>query len=77
MDKIKNVAGAWLGKFKSFFVGVLAFLFVAVTVAGSFVVGALAVLAGVACLFAKLIWPVFVLLALLVGIGLLLGVIVI
>ena len=77
MEFFKNIASDWLDKFKVFLVGIMAFLFVAVTCAGSFIVGTLAVIAGLACLFAKLLWPVFVLLVLLVGIGLLMGVIVI
>ena len=77
MEHFKVVASDWLSKFKGFLVGIMAFLFVAVTCASSFVIGTLAVIAGLACLFAKLLWPIFVLLALLIGIGLLLGVVVI
>lgn len=77
MEFFKVVASDWLGKFKGFLVGIMAFLFVAVTCAGSFVVGTLAVIAGLAMIFAKLLWPVFILLALVAGVGLLLGVIVV
>ena len=77
MEFFKSIASDWLYKFKGFLVGIMAFLFVAVTCAGSFVVGSLAVIAGLACLFAKLLWPIFVLLVLLAGIGLLMGVIVV
>jgi len=77
MEFFKSIASDWLYKFKGFLVGIMAFLFVAVTCAGSFVVGSLAVIAGLACLFAKLLWPIFVLLVLLAGFGLLLGVIVV
>ena len=77
MEFFKNIASDWLDKFKGFLVGIMAFLFVAVTCAGSFVVGSLAVIAGLAMIFAKLLWPIFVLLVLLAGFGLLLGVIVV
>lgn len=73
MEFFKNIAG----KLKAFLVSVMAFLFVAVTCVGSFVIGTLTVFAVVAMIFAKLLWPIFVLLVLLAGVGLLLGVIVI
>ena len=73
MEFFKNIAS----KLKAFLVIVVSFLFVAVTCVGSFVVGTLAVVAGLACLFAKLLWPVFLVLALLAGIGVLMGVIVV
>lgn len=77
MESFKKVASAWLDKLKIFAIGFASFLFVMLTCVGSFFVGTLAVFAVVACLFAKLLWPVFIMLALLAGIGLLLGVIVV
>ncbi len=73
MENFRGVAAAWLDKLKAFAVGVAAFLFVTLTCAGSFLVGTIVVFAGVAMIFARLLWPIFIVLALLAGIGLMLG----
>ena len=77
MENFRKVASAWLDKLRGFAVGFAAFLFVTLTCAGSFFVGTLAVFAVVAMIFARLLWPVFLVLALLAGISLMMGVIVV
>ena len=73
MENFRKVASAWLDKLRGFAVGFAAFLFVTLTCAGSFLVGTIVVFAGVAMIFARLLWPIFIVLALLAGIGLMLG----
>ena len=77
IEEATKVSKEWLSNFKTFLIGFMALAFVACTVAGSAVVGTLVMLFGVAVVFAKLTWVLFVVLAVLAGIGLLLGVIVI
>ena len=77
IEEATKVSKEWLSKLKTFLIGLMALAFVACAVAGSALVGTLVMLAGVACVFAKLTWGLFVVLAVLAGIGLLLGVIVI
>lgn len=77
MESFKKVALVCLNKIKAFAIGFASFLFVMLTCVGSFFVGTLAVFAVVACLFVKLLWPVFLMLVLLAGIGLMLGVIIV
>lgn len=77
IGEAKKVSKMWLSDIKTFFVGLFAMAFVVCAVAGSALIGTIVMLVGVACVFAKVTWLLFVVLAVLAGIGLLLGVIVI
>ena len=77
IGEAKKVSKDWLLAIKTFFAGLMALAFVVCAVAGSALIGTIVMLVGVACVFAKLTWLLFVVLAVLAGIGLLLGVIVI
>lgn len=76
MVNFKELAQDWLKRLKEILIVVGSFLFVLVSCFASGVVGVLALFAIMAMVFAKMLWPIFVMLALFAGIGLLLGVIV-
>ena len=77
MVNCNKIAAKCLNRLEAIAILIASFLYILVTCTASFFVGTIAVFVILGAIFVKLVWPVFLVLALLVGIGILLGVFVI